>query len=533
MTCSPPAAPRRLRGVAVDGFFDRVRAGIEAGPGPAAADALDEVEPARPAAPPEFPLEAFPLLVRAFVEAVAVAVGCPVDLSAVAALVVAGAAIGAARCLRLKEGWTELPALFAVLVAAPGRAKSPALRTVMAPIYEEQERLYADFNEAARRYRAELGRYKAGRRRPRDDDAADGPDGPPEEPPPMHHLFVADTTVEALAAHLERNPKGVLLFRDEVSAWIDGMDMYRRGNDKQAFTMMWAGVPIKSDRKGQPATIVVANPFVAVLGGIQPELLGKLEAEGRREDGFIHRILFCYPAEQPFPGWTDAAIDEERQADWALLVSRLRSLRPARPEGGSDRPRILDLDEGGRRAFAAFVDELAAEVNAGELPERTVGVLAKLKAYAARFALIVRLMRWAADPEGEAGEGPVSAEDVALAVRLVRYFRAHAEAVHRRLGRPEEDDGLDRFAAWLRRRRPEQCTPRDITRAGLPGVDSTATAERLLKLAAEAGLGEWTDPSGRKRGSGKFRPHPDHAPKREEPDKPDNRGTHDVKETNQ
>src|SRR5262249_49182562 len=149
--------------------------------------------------------------------------------------VVAGAAIGAARALRVKGGWHERPGMYAVVVSPPGTTKTAALRTVMGPVYEAQERLWVHYQAAQRRYRADLRDCK---RAPKD---VYPPGALPEEPPPLRHVFVADTTVEELANNLKDSAK-VILFRDELTGWVRSMDMYHgRGTDRQFFMSAWSG----------------------------------------------------------------------------------------------------------------------------------------------------------------------------------------------------------------------------------------------------------------------------------------------------
>jgi len=146
--------PRRLRGDDVGRHFDQLGEALFGGPpapGPAGGG---DVRPG-PAGPPPFPTDVFPSPVADFVRRVAASVGCPEDFPGVAALVVGGAAAGAARCLELKKGWLEMPGLFAVVVSRPGTAKTPALQAVMAPVHEAQDRAYREHQEAVRVYQEE------------------------------------------------------------------------------------------------------------------------------------------------------------------------------------------------------------------------------------------------------------------------------------------------------------------------------------------------------------------------------------------
>ena len=328
-------SPRRLNGIQVDEFFERVRLIHENESPEIQPEDVQVVSPE--AARPPFPVEIFPEPIRVFVEQVAKATGCPLDFPAVAAVVVGGAAIGAARAICVKQGWDEQPGMYAAIVAPPGRVKTPALKAVMNPLHEEQDRLHQDYAATVKRYQEDLVAYKQSQRRPHVevDDILNEPASAPTKPPPMRHVFTSDTTVEALAAILESNPKGLLIFRDEFTAWVHSMNQYRRGGaDRQFYLSAWSNETIKVDRKtslGGP--LIVRFPFLSVLGGVQPDMLSSLEAKGGAEDGFLDRLLFSYPEDQPFQGWTDAEMEEETQNEWQYILGRLLALEPHRPEG--------------------------------------------------------------------------------------------------------------------------------------------------------------------------------------------------------
>jgi hypothetical protein len=483
--------PRRLRGAEVDAFFAQARAQLFApltpgwGAGPAPVPA--ELEAERP----PFPAEVFPTRVANFVRRVSAAMACPVDFPALGALVVSASAVGAARSLEVKGGWAEKPGMYAVIVSKPGTTKTPALRTVMAPIYEAQDRLHEEHKAAVRKYREDMEAYRQAAQAP---EAGGPPPERPAEPGAMPHLFAVDTTTEALARNLLDNRKGILVFRDEASGWVRSLDMYRsRGADRQLYLSLWSAELLKVDRRGhhdQP--IIIPHPCVSVLGGIQPDLLGELEDEGGREDGFVHRILFSYPPEGKIPGWVDDELTEEDQLGWQLVLGRLLNLRPVKPEGSSERPKALRLSPEGRQAFQEFCDGLAGQMNDADFPPELVGPCSKLKSYCVRFALVLHLLRVACDEAGGGhDEGQVDAEDVGNAMKLCDYFRAHFRAVYLRLQQTREDRQVEGLLRWLRRKGKASCTVRELCRSNVSGVRRASEAQRLLAAAVDQGLGDW------------------------------------------
>src|SRR5262249_4503197 len=192
--------------------------------------------------------DVFPGPVANFVRKVAAAMGCPSDFPGLGVLVVSGAAIGAARSLMVKGGGHEKPGMYAVIVSRPGTAKTPALKTIMSTMYERQDRLDQNYTAALRQYRKDVDAVKQWK----PSEEGETPPEKPAEPPPMRHVFAADTTVEALAANLKDNRKGILVFRDELPAWVRGLNQYKgRGTDRQFYMSLWSGEMVKVDRKSE------------------------------------------------------------------------------------------------------------------------------------------------------------------------------------------------------------------------------------------------------------------------------------------
>ncbi|MBL8793689.1 MAG: DUF3987 domain-containing protein, partial [Planctomycetia bacterium] len=417
--------PRRLKGKELEEHLAKVRAKF--------IDQFAEApEPAKttlvppPEQRPAFPVDVFPIKVATFAQRVADSMRCPLDFPGLGILVVSGAA----RALQLKGGWWEKPGLYAVIVNRPGTTKTPALRAVMTPVYDKQDQLAVEHKAALKQYEDDLEAYKDAKH-----DHEEGEPLPvqPDEPAPLRHLFANDTTVESLAANLAENRKGILLFRDELTAWVRSLDQYKvRGTDRQFFLSTWSGEMVKVDRKyahGQPT--IIRDPFVSVLGGIQPDMLTELQAEGGKEDGFIHRVLFAYPADSQAQEWSDAAISDEDQQEWKLVLNRLLNLEPVKPEGTSERPKRLEFSAEGKAAYITWHNQLVSEMNQADFPRELWGPCSKLKAHCARFALILHLLRVACGEAGDAHcEGEVDEHDVAGAIKLCDYFKAHSRLVY-------------------------------------------------------------------------------------------------------
>jgi len=190
------------------------------------------IEIVRPDLPPPlpvwepFPVEVFPTPARRLIEAAARSIRVDPAMVAVPALVAMTAAVGGARVVRIKEGWSEPAILWAAVVARSGEQKSPPLEIATEPLSEAEQRL-----------------------------AAADPD---------QRIVVRDITIESLADKLKDSPRGLVLVRDELAGWFDGFRRYRNhGSDAPAWIECFHGRRLVVDRV-QRGTVRIRRACVSV-----------------------------------------------------------------------------------------------------------------------------------------------------------------------------------------------------------------------------------------------------------------------------
>jgi hypothetical protein len=379
---------------------------------------------------PPFPVDVLPDELARFVERGATALSCPCDYLGLPLIVLAGARVGSSRALQIKPGWRERPSMYGAVVGPPSAGKTPALKLVAAPVYREQARLHEEY-----------------RRERRDRE------GDPKAPKPAERaVFVADSTTEKLAELLQDNPRGLVMIRDELVAWVAGLNQYKAkgaGADRQFYLSAWAGEPVSVHRKNQQAgPVFVAHPFLSVVGGLPPDLLPRLRGDKDVADGFFDRILFSYPDPHPSVGETWDSVPDDAVELWADVLCHLGALSPeALPEGGV-RPHYVRLTESGERAWERFTRGLAADLNDECLPDCLRGPWAKFRGYCARLALVLHLLR---QVMGNVSGEDVDGGDVDRAAELVTYFQGHARKVYAAMAADRATGDARRIIRWLRR----------------------------------------------------------------------------------
>ncbi len=401
-----------------------------------------------------FPCDVFPPPLEAFCRSAAESLNAPVDFVGLSMLTTAGAAIGQSVNLRVKGSWHEAPLLYAILIAPPGKVKTPASRAATRPLIDIDNCLRDD-SKLVREHWEEAKKAHA-----KNENAP-----PPGPEPPQRRAVVKDITRESLCLVLHDNPRGVLCAPDEATAWIGSWNQYRAkgGTDEQFWLSLYSGDPVSVDRKGGRESVNVRHPFCAVLGSIQPDLLASLRDDRGRDNGFLDRLVFSYPDVFPPRVWNETEINVATARDWAEAIDRLRAVE-MRTVDDHPRPRLAEFTP---EAKARFVQWYNTNGRAMDEPDARSGALSKGEARCARLALILSRLRLACDPcqalQDADGAPPVAAADVEGAIRLDAYFATHLERALYGMSRGAGDSDALALLDWLKRHRLTEFREADVT----------------------------------------------------------------------
>jgi putative DNA primase/helicase len=398
--------------------------------------ALIDVTEAANAVPP-FPVGLLPPPFDAFVADVADRMQVAGDFVAIPLLISAATTLGRRLLMAPKrhDDWVERACLWGCIIASPATLKTPAAREATRAI----RRMHADEHDMFRIRHAEwVRRSKAGEV---------GPDDEPE----FEGLIVSEATVEGLAKLFARNPRTTMLYRDELSGWFGSMNKYRShgGDDRQFFLECWSGGDYTVLRAGKPA-MYVDDLYLSIFGTIQPEVMRR-SFSGGDEDGMTARFgLMAHPD----PPRSVAAVD--RLPDLAArdaVELRLREMRRI----SRDKPLRFD-----GMAYYLFNEWFLKN---GNRPARRDGGgfaahLAKYPALFARLSLTLHFMRHGAKAADEIDVETASA----VRAMIDGYLEPHAHKIYGVLSAHPARAGAVRIATWIRDRRVETFTERDVRR---------------------------------------------------------------------
>jgi hypothetical protein len=422
-----------------------------------------------------FPVDVFPEALRRFCRGVAQVTLTPPDMAGCAMLAVASAAIGQSTQVLIKRTWKESPLLYLLTVADPGRTKSPVIKLVGRPLTKIDSALRKESSDSRMLWEAIKKSAPKG--------------STSEEEPPQRRAIVKDITRETLVAILRDNPRGVLVNPDEATAWVASFNEYKaKGSDRQFWLDVWGSGPISVDREGGKRSLWVSAPLVTVMGGLPPDMLTALSEEHGRNDGFLDRILFCYPDKFPRQQWTEEELDQGDETTWSTIVGALHAQEMYREDSGELRPHFVGFDQQAKAAYVAWYNAHCEESESLDMPPAHVGVWSKMRAYCLRFALILSRLRLAMDPEcTELAKAPVSLRDVQGAIELVGYFKNHfARINHRMTGGTGSRDAWA-VLAWAERKGLTEFRERDVRKDLVRRFPSPGDLQPALSALMEAG----------------------------------------------
>jgi hypothetical protein len=427
----------------------------------------------------------------------------PPDFIAIPLLIAAATAIGKEFRMAPKAHatWSERACLWGGIIGDVGDGKTPSFNAAFSPTWAMQAKFREQFQEAFEAYesKARLAKMvdkqwqkEVAKALAKGLPAPERPDDAqaPERPAPRQ-LTTNDVTQEKIAELMQQNPRGIMLYRDELSGWFRSFNQYRPGSDEQFYLQCHAGGPWLQHRKS--TDIIIPDVYLNICGGFQPDVVAEVLARrpGKADSGMAARFSLLVWPDRLSRQWVDNSPDRELRSRVIGLFAQLLEKDPeafvgARPEGASHFSPLRFTPE----AQEIFRDWYIAHQRALDEIERATplkGHFAKFDGLFATLALVHHLTRHTL---GEPVEPARVDAITAIAVRrfIDDYLRPHARKIYRHLGRDPGFDGAKKIARWiLENPGITSFTAREISRkqwGGLTGRDEN-TGKNYLRAALE------------------------------------------------
>lgn len=448
-----------------NGYYNHPRFPLEAGCGLIEEDSIAFTSDSGKTAVISFPLEIFPKAIRDIIEALEEYENYNVDFTAASFLTVFAAAMGNTWSVRFMTGWVSRPIIYMVLVGSPSCGKTPPLQQAVAPLLKldgEYDMIYCKEMETYRQWERMSAKQREKHSLPE-----------AMKMPQRKCHVVVDSTVEALIGALRDNPRGVLIYKDEIDSLLSNFNRYN-GSDEGYFLSLFSGTPFKYSRKSNNEHIFLANPYCSIIGTTQPSRLGEQFGGKRMMNGFSSRFLKVYPEIDKMPSWNDTAMPDSVLEEWERIIRKVVTVTPSTDQEGKATSIELLFSQEAKLRVIQWKDEVNNKAYAETDSDAVRALCGKLETYLVRFCLVIQIMQGIC---GESGMDEIEPRTAELAIKLTEYFRNMESRIA-----PEIEPGIldNRFTELLGNLRDSFTTAEAVREALQLGI-SESSVKRFLR----------------------------------------------------
>lgn len=345
------------------------------------------------------PIDGLPYMVQEIVTTYAKALNCPVEFVVGAAMAAAAQAAGG------NFYWnngvhTCYPQFYTALVGDSTANKTSSIREMLKPILQEDDRLFEEWRLQTSSMKKEE-KFKV----------------------PCRCHLLNDTTLEAYQLRLADNPNGITHCNDELLSFFGNLTRYKPNSSEEKFYLTSFGNYGSFKRARVGETTNIPHPIVRIIGGIQPEVIKPYFAGSTMlSDGMLPRFLWYMVPDDFHFDETGAHVDiRKAEAQWNGIISGLLNHR------GVSR---LVFDNEAQEKYKAYKIDHSKAKNSKTLFGYKAAVCGKLEIYAIIWAMTSRLLRYAADNDGEGDTLQIVGFDMDYSLRCMGYFQESAMRVY-------------------------------------------------------------------------------------------------------
>ena len=332
--------------------------------------------------------------------------------------------------IKVKNGWHETPVVWFSLVGRAGVGKTPSIRRILYPLIKENNKEIKNYiknNEAYREYEKLSKKEK---------------EQQIEIDKPNKKQFIADDiTLEALVDLHQEVTTGVGVFKDELAGWLKDMNKYREGSDLEFWLSTWSGTSVNVNRLTRVGSFV-ENPFIPVIGGIQPAVLNELYNQEKKDNGFMDRMLISYP-DVTIPKYNDEEISTDAIIWYNSIIANLRKVIQKLKQQ-SDEEDFLKIEvcfsSDAKKIWIEKFNEITEKQNSDNENEYFKSMYPKQKSYIPRFAFLLNALNSVCNDDIDFRI--IEASAMNGAIKLSDYFVATAKKIK---FEKSEDDKIDKL----------------------------------------------------------------------------------------
>ncbi|MEO0377914.1 MAG: DUF3987 domain-containing protein, partial [Cyanobacteria bacterium P01_A01_bin.17] len=391
---------------------------------------------------------------------------------------VLGSRIGTSSRLVISKtaGYTQSPIFRTMVIARTGRKKSPSQKPIITALTTLEDIHNTTYQQDLEQYERDLNQWEGLSKQ-------DKADAPKPKPPKRKRYFSTDDTLAKRVEIHSENPRGLLLYREEGSAFFTERGRFHKGKgdggELEADLSEFDGGPISRDRKGD-GSLFLARTGISRTGATHFETAKRLMASHDDPMGEFSRWLFC-AADAP-PSYLDLSKDVGDIGLTKALINLIQQL-----DGLPGRDYLLSHEA--KLAFMGYQHDLTDRAIATDHPGLQAAY-PKFETYFGRFILLLHIVN--AVLAGQQPAATVADHTVEIARQWTEYYIGQFKLLMA-VNSPQQGMTGDilRLHQYLERR-PER-TIRQIVQARLFDCDSdkskgkTAHIRNLLEMLVEQG----------------------------------------------
>ena len=364
-----------------------------------------------------FPIDIFPKDIQTYLLECNQKLDSSIEYMGVSLLWLISVCIGNSIEMEVKKGWIENLSVWISVVGKAGLGKTPSISNVIFPLIKINAKEIKKYIKESEKYEYYVNLPKKEK------------DQYSEVLKPLKTQFIAnDITLEALVDLHQESDNSVGVFKDELAGWLKDMNKYREGSDLEFWLSTWSGKSVNLNRLTRKGSFV-EKPFIPVLGGIQPSIFNSFYTDENKDNGFMDRMLLCYP---------DLSIDKYNENEisddilkWykETVISFYDTIKSIikRDQEGSIIQKTAKFSDEAKTEWMRIFNEMTDIQNNDEENQYLKSMYPKQKSYIPRFACLIHVFNKFMSEGGETLV--ISKESVLKAEKLSKYFVATAKKI--------------------------------------------------------------------------------------------------------
>lgn len=331
-----------------------------------------------------FPINAFPLLFKDLIIDLNKSLNFSTDYTGTAILAAIATTIGTSAKVRVKSNWYEYASIYSCIIGNAGANKTHPINTIFSPI----KTIDGNNHDTFCSLHSEWSKYQNLSKKEKQEVIE-------ILEPILTKSILTNFTPEVLNKRLSENIRGCTVLSDEMATFFEGMNNYSKGDQIGVYLSFWSNQPTTIDRISTPIPLFIQNPFLSIIGGLQPRMCASAFPIQKLNNGFFQRFLFAFPESTPKEPINDNEFDDSIFERFKSYINDYFSYVTVQKSDGNIDSKILKWNAEAKDFFYQWQKENCERVN--EYQNNIKGeIISKFDSHFIRLSLLLQLME---DPQ--------------------------------------------------------------------------------------------------------------------------------------